>query len=192
MGEPDLREFPITTTLAKQFPSYVPTLIATQPLWNGWLTFEADGSVLDKKRIATWQVASRTLAQLQIESRKNICIAGRGLRSGDCHAARSYGPIFDVMEGLMARQTNLSPPPLTREGLHTLAARLKEACAFLAELNLPDTLGHMDFNRGNVIGSSTGCVFGLGGAYVGHPFTFNTCASSCAVSIRTRRPGDRR
>jgi hypothetical protein len=37
--------------------------------------------------------------------------------------------------------------------------------------SLTDTLGHMDFNPGNVIGSPDGCVFlDWAEAYVGHPF----------------------
>jgi Phosphotransferase enzyme family len=80
-------------------------------------------------------------------------------------------PFFEVMARLMARQTTVSPSPLTADALHTLATQLKEACIFLAELDLPDTLGHMDFNPGNVISSSTGCVFlDWAEAYVGHPF----------------------
>jgi aminoglycoside phosphotransferase (APT) family kinase protein len=48
---------------------------------------------------------------------------------------------------------------------------LKEACTFLAELDLPETLGHLDFNPGNIIGSPTGCVFlDWAEAYIGHPF----------------------
>lgn len=174
VGEPNLREFPITATLANHFPSYVPTLIATQPSWNGWLTFEADGSVLDEETdIATWRVAARTLAQLQIESRKQL----RELMDAGCRTIETavlldqIDPFFEVMTRLMAKQTTLSPPPLTVGALHTVAASLKEACIFLADLDLPDTLGHMDFNPGNVCGSPTGCVFlDWAEAYVGHPF----------------------
>jgi hypothetical protein len=174
VGEPNLREFPITTTLANHFPDFVPTLIATQPSWNGWLTFEADGCVLDEESdIATWRVAARTLAQLQIESRKTVpALLDAGCRKMKTAMLLDHiGPFFDVMAGLMARQTKLSPPPLTREALHTLATQLKEACAFLAEIDLPDTLGHLDFNPGNVIGSQSTCVFlDWAEAYVGHPF----------------------
>jgi len=174
VGEPNLREFPITTTLANHFPNYVPTLIATQPSWNGWLTFEADGSVLDEETdIGTWRVAARTLAQLQIESRKRL----PELMDAGCQMIYTdvlldqIDPFFEVMARLMARQTTLSPPSLAADALHTLAAQLKESCIFLAELDLPDTLVHMDFNPGTVIGSSTGCVFlDWAEAYVGHPF----------------------
>jgi hypothetical protein len=174
VGEPNLREFPITTTLANHFPSFVPTLIATHPSWNGWLTFEADGSVLDEESdIAIWQVAARTLAQLQIESRKRVpALLYAGCRKMETVTLLDHiGPFFEVMAGLMARQTKLFPPPLTFEALHTLAEQLKEACTFLAELNLPDTLGHLDFNPGNIIGSPTVSVFlDWAEAYVGHPF----------------------
>jgi hypothetical protein len=174
VGEPNLREFPITETLANHFPSYVPTLIATHPSCNGWLTFEADGAVLDEKSdIATWQVAARTLAQLQIESRRKVpALLDAGCRMIQTGRLQDLiDPFFEVIAQLMAKQTTLSPPPLTADALHTLAASLKEACIFLAELNLPDALGHMDFNPGNVIGSPTGCVFlDWAEAYVGHPF----------------------
>ena len=38
VGEPNLREFPISVTLSKLFPGFVPTVIAAYPAWNGWLT----------------------------------------------------------------------------------------------------------------------------------------------------------
>ena len=174
VGEPNLREFPITTALANHFPSYVPTLIATQPSWNGWLTFEADGSVLDEESdIATWRVAARTLAQLQIESKTKVpSLLDAGCRKMKTSMLLDHiGPFFDVMARLMARQTKVSPLPLTPEALHTLAEQLKEACNFLAELDLPDTLGHLDVNPGNVVGSPSACVFlDWAEAYVGHPF----------------------
>lgn len=174
VGEPNLREFPITETLANDFPRYVPTLIATQPSCNGWLTFEAEGAVLDEESaIATWRVAARTLAQLQIESRKKVPeLLDAGCRI--IETARLHdqiNPFFEVMARLMAKQTTLSAPPLTADALHALAAQLKEACTLLAELDVPDTLGHMDFNPGNIIGSPTACVFiDWAEGYVGHPF----------------------
>ena len=174
VGEPNLREFPVATTLANYFLHYVPTLIATQPSWNGWLTFEADGAVLDEgSDIATWDVAARALAQLQIESRRRIsALLDAGCQKMEITMLLDHiVPFFDVMALVMARQTKFSRPPLTREALHTLVVQLNEACTSLAELNLPQTLGHMDFNPGNVIGSPIGCVFlDWAEAYVGHPF----------------------
>jgi Phosphotransferase enzyme family len=173
-GETNLREFSITTSLANHFSIYVPTLIATLPAWNGWLTFEADGAVLDEESdITTWQVAARTLAQLQIESRKRAhALLGAGCRMIEtAMLLDNIEPFFEVMAQLMTKQTTPSPPQLTTGALLTLAAQLKEVCVLLAEFNLPDTLGHMDFNPGNIIASPTSCVFvDWAEAYVGNPF----------------------
>jgi thiamine kinase-like enzyme len=83
-------------------------------------------------------------------------------------------PFFETFADLMARHPKVPPPVLGSEELHVLAAQMKDACAFLAEIGLPDALAHMDFNPGNIIGSPNGCVFlDWAEAYVGHPiFTF--------------------
>ena len=44
VGEPNLREFPVTLMLARLFPKYVPPILAAWPTWNGWLTPEVDGT----------------------------------------------------------------------------------------------------------------------------------------------------
>lgn len=174
VGEPNLREFPITMALAEHFPSYVPTLIATQPSWHGWLTFEAEGSILDDTcDLATWKNATRTLAALQIESvTKTSALLDAGCRRvGVAALVSQIDPFFDVMAQLMARQTKIPPHVLNSEELRALARQLKQACACLAESELPETLGHMDFNPGNIIASPSGCVFlDWAEAYVGHPF----------------------
>lgn len=174
VGEPNLREFPITTALAKHFPSYLPTLIATQPSCNGWLTFEAEGSTLDERSdIATWKRAARTLAELQIESvRKTPALLEAGCRNIAIDMLLDQiDPFFEVMADLMAKQPKVPPPVLTSEELDVLAAQLAEACACLAAIGLPDALGHLDFNPGNIIGSPDGCFFlDWAEAYVGHPF----------------------
>ena len=41
VGEPNQKEFPITCVLAQLFPGDVPSVLATRPEWNGWLTREA-------------------------------------------------------------------------------------------------------------------------------------------------------
>ena len=37
VGEPNLREFPITMKLAELFPMFMPDVLAAKPEWNGWL-----------------------------------------------------------------------------------------------------------------------------------------------------------
>jgi hypothetical protein len=174
VGEPNLREFPITTALAQHFPGYLPSLIGAQPSWNGWLTFEAEGSMLDEKSdLATWKKAARTLAELQIQSAtKEPALLDAGCRNvGISMLSDQIDPFFHVMAELMARQPKVPPPMLASTELRALAAQLKEACACLAAIGLPETLGHMDFNPGNIIASQDSCVFlDWAEAYVGHLF----------------------
>ena len=174
VGAPNRHEFPITVTLARHFPSYLPTLIATKPSWNGWLTFDVEGSTLDENSdISKWETAARTLASLQIESVQQT----RSLLDASCREIRlcalleQIDPFFDMMGELMAQQPRVPPPVLNVSELQALAVRLREACFDLGELSFPNTLGHLDFNPGNVVVASDRCAFlDWAEAYVGHPF----------------------
>jgi len=174
VGEPNRHEFPITVTLAKLFPRYLPILIATKPSWNSWLTFEAEGSILDENSdVSTWEKAAGALAELQIESADQT----RSLLDASCRDIKvsalleQIDPFFDVMAKLMAQQPKVPPPVLSFQEIHALAAQLKEVCVHLEDLGFPDTLGHLDFNPGNIIAGSDRCVFlDWAEAYVGHPF----------------------
>src|ERR1700694_4932366 len=46
VGNPNLHEFPITLTLSRLFPGYVPTILALDPLTNGWLMESGGESTL--------------------------------------------------------------------------------------------------------------------------------------------------
>jgi len=174
VGEPNRHEFPVTITLAKLFSRYLPTLIAARPSWNGWLTFEAEGTMLDENSdISMWEKAAETLAELQIESVEQT----GSLLDASCRDIRvpalleQIDPFFDVMAELMAQQPKVPPPVLSLQEIHALAAQLKEVCVHLKDLGFPDTLGHLDFNPGNIIAGSDRCVFlDWAEAYVGHPF----------------------
>jgi len=174
VGEPNLREFPISVTLSRLFPGFVPTVIATHPAWNGWLSTEFPGSTLDEVPDAgAWERAAQTLAQLQIASvGKTDELLKAGCR--DVQVASLLGlvdPFLGVMSRLMEQQQKTPPPVLGRDELRTLGRQIKDALSDLAELNIPDTLGHLDFNPGNILCSADQCVFlDWAEAYVGHPF----------------------
>ena len=82
VGEPNLREFPITLKLAELFPRFMPEVLGTKPEWNGWLSREVDGQNLgETKDIALWEQAATDLARLQIQSisriRNPFCVRAR-------------------------------------------------------------------------------------------------------------------
>ena len=65
----------------------------------------------------------------------------------------------------------MPPPILSRQDLSDLSATLKDALHCLDALQIPDTLGHSDFNPGNILVGSERCVFiDWAEAHISHPF----------------------
>jgi hypothetical protein len=174
VAEPNLRELPISVALSRLFPGFVPTVIATHPAWHGWLTMEFRGSTLNEvPESHAWEQAAQTLVELQIGSvGKTDHLLGVGCR--DVRVASLLGlvdPFLEVMSRLMGQQQKTPPPVLGTNDLRTLASQIKGALSNLAELDIPDTLGHLDFNPGNILCSADQCIFlDWAEACVGPPF----------------------
>jgi hypothetical protein len=174
VGEPNLREFGISLALAKLFPGFVPTVIAPHPALHGWLTTEFPGSTLDEASDSSaWERAAYTLAELQIASAGHtdqLLEAGcRDLRVP--YLLSLVDPFMEEMSQLMEQQKKAPPAVLGRGDLLTLGTQIKETLSGLAELDIPNTLGHLDFNPGNILCSADQCVFlDWAEAYVGPPF----------------------
>jgi hypothetical protein len=80
-------------------------------------------------------------------------------------------PFMETMSQLMEQQRTTPPPVLDGGELRTLGSEIKEALSQLGDLGIPDTLGHLDFNPGNILCSADRCVFvDWAEAYVGPPF----------------------
>jgi hypothetical protein len=173
-GEPNQHERAVSVALADLFPQFVPRVIAVHPGWNGWLTLEAEGRLLEENGShSAWQSACRALADVQIAS------VGRTMRllESGCKDTRicclqpHIGSFLEVMAGLMSRQTKIPPRPLDRNELSVLGDRIERVCREVDELAVPDTLGHLDVNPGNIVTSESGCVFlDWAEGSVGHPF----------------------
>jgi hypothetical protein len=161
-GEPNTHELPVTVTLARFFPGYVPAVFGVHPPWNGWLSREAPGSTLDNfAELSAWTRAAKTLAELQIAS---IGKTAELLESGcrDLALPRlidRIDPFLARLSALMATQKRQPPALLTDCQLHILGDELKDACSALRDLGLPQTLGHLDFNPGNILVSPETCIF---------------------------------
>jgi hypothetical protein len=174
VGEPNLREFPITLALARLVPQYIPPILAARPEWNGWLAMEVEGTNLGEAQDAHhWNTAASALAKLQIES---IGWFGTLVDSGarDLRASALLNlvrPFLDAMGQLMEKQTKVSAPILSRSELVLLGEQIEDALSLSTDLGIPDALGQLDLNPGNVILSEGHSVFlDWAEAYVGNPF----------------------
>jgi len=174
VGKPNLHEFPITVALAELFPEYLPSLLATRPACHGWLMADAGGPPLSElKESSAWEQAATALAGLQIESvgtTANLSAAGcRDLRLDTL--LELVDPFLDVIADLMQQQTKVPQIILSRYELSELAVTLKNGLCCLQSLSIPDTLGHHDFNPGNILVGSGHCVFiDWAEAHFSHPF----------------------
>jgi hypothetical protein len=161
-GEPNSHELAVSVLLARLFPRHVPRILGVHPAWNGWLTAEASGTALDEiSDCSVWERVAGELAELQIAS------IGKSdeLLEGTCKDLRLpeivkfIDPLLSRMAELMAAQEKRSPAPLSNSELASLGEGLIEACSLLQSLGLPDTLGHIDFNPGNIFVSPGCCTF---------------------------------
>jgi hypothetical protein len=173
VGEPNLHEYGISLALARLLPRFVPTILGTKPEWHGWLMSDGGTTLDESPDPSAWQTAITTLADLQITS---IDMTDELLRAG-CRDLRLatlldlVDPFLDTMAELMEQQTKMPPPVLSRQELSCLSAAIKDALHCLEALPFPDTLGHSDFNPGNIIIGPEHCTFiDWAEAHVGHPF----------------------
>jgi aminoglycoside phosphotransferase (APT) family kinase protein len=75
------------------------------------------------------------------------------------------------MTELMELQTKSLPLPLARAEIRSLSAEVRSCLDELSATNIPNTLGHLDFNPGNILVSPEQCVFlDWAEGSVGHPF----------------------
>jgi hypothetical protein len=174
VGESNVREYAITLHLSHLLSGYVPRMIASNSKWNAWLSLEAEGQHLsDTSSSEEWQNVAATLADLQIASFGN----GLHLIDSGCRDLRAYllleqvDPFFDCMAELMGNQAKPTPAPLTRPELAILSAAVREAVEELLESEIPNVLGHLDCNPGNILVSQKRCIFlDWAEGCVGHPF----------------------
>jgi hypothetical protein len=161
-GEPNSHELRVTVALTRLFPRFLPPILGVHRPWNGWLSAEAPGISLDQaSSLEAWKQTATQLAELQIAStgRTSELIEAplKDLRMAQL--VRQIHPFLSRMNDLMAIQERRSPAPLSESAITMLSEALKESCALMESFRLPDTLGHIDFNPGNIRVSEDGCVF---------------------------------
>jgi len=186
VGEPNLREYSITLALSRLFPVSVPELIAVRPEWHGWLTKEAEGQQLGESSELQWASVADALAELQTLSTGKIePLLKAGCRDLRCEPLLNLvDPFMNRMTELMAEQRKSPPAQLTKPELHNLAGQLKVATEEWANLQVPDSIGHLDFNPENLLVSEHRCTFlDWAEAYVGPPFLTFEYLRGCASRL---------
>lgn len=174
VGQPNEREFPLTAALSTHLSSFIPQVLATQPLWNAWLTLEVPGPRLTHAQsFAAWRNAARDLARLQFAS---IDLA-EDILSCELRDVRivtllaQVEPFFECLSELMDRQTTTNPSRLSRQDLAQLKTSTRDALLELQNERIPDSLGHLDLNPENIIALPERAVFlDWAEGSVGHPF----------------------
>jgi Phosphotransferase enzyme family len=173
VGKPNLREYPITLALAKYFPAFVPRIIATREDWNGWLAIEVEGThPTEDSELGVWTRVATTLAEFQIASvGQTLHLLDAGCRDARvCTLLEFVEPFLQVMAELMERQTKESPPPLSRNQLLALQTQLQDILSEARNSEIPNAIGHLDFNPGNIMENHQHCVFlDWAEACAGHP-----------------------
>jgi len=173
VGEPNLREFAITCALAQRFPGYLPPILAIRPDWNGWLSKEVEGKLLsDVQEPAPWERTAAALARLQIESiDRGSQMLGAGAHDlGSTALSKRIRPFLSSLGQMMERQTKVPPAVLDHADLLALTDSLQTALDALEAAGVPDALGHLDLNPGNIIISDDRCRFlDWAEAYIGNP-----------------------
>lgn len=174
VGEPNVRELPITSELARLCPDSIPQIIAVRRKWNAWLAWEAEGTTLGESgHIEHWKSAATALADIQIATcghSSNLIRSGaRDLRLSV--VSNLVHPFLGIVAELMDQQPKFPPQILNRHELRYLEDQIKRTLASAGDLRIPDSVGHLDLNPGNIIVSAHSCVLvDWAEAYVGFPF----------------------
>lgn len=175
VGDANLREFRCTRALSQYCPAYIPTILAIRDDWNGWLmedagrTFDDAGSM----RGHLLEQVGVTLATMQEASIIHVdALIGRGFRNQCLSGLRSeMAELMPMLEHAIYAQTSEYIPRLEVKRVHEVQAIFEDACGFLEELGIPDTLVNYDINVHDILLGAGKCVFtDWTGAAISNPF----------------------
>lgn len=154
VGHPNCHEFAITRELSNFGLPHVPELIAVDESLQAWLMYEAagtfPGSCYSREQ---WKWLARSLAELQLASLPFVpALASVGCCDLTIHRLEQRIDSY-LLEtaGLMRLQTAEPPLRLTSENLRLMERSLRTACRRMERLAVPDSIGHSDFNAGNIL-----------------------------------------
>jgi hypothetical protein len=177
VGEPNVRECAVTLTLARMCPDYLPSILASKPAWNAWLSLQAAGEALVANAdIDRWKTAASSLASLQIRSmggsEKLLKAGAHDLRTS--RLLTLVEPFFEFARDSTGRSPLQSSGNLTLLEVSDLKEVVRAVLDELAGFHLADSVGHIDLNPGNIFCTSDRAIFfDWAEGFVGNPlFSF--------------------
>jgi thiamine kinase-like enzyme len=160
-GFPNAHEFSITRTLAQYFPHFLPPLVAAREDWNAWVMEDAGSAIRECMNLRALLRAVDALSALQ----KQSVLHTKVLLNAGCTdqsfvvLQSNLEELIDYIEEAMEEQLSAKAPPLDKTQLRDLRTTLNDACLRMLDLEIPDTLIHIDINPGNVLFDGTRSVF---------------------------------
>ncbi|MBB5060389.1 hypothetical protein HDF16_005125 [Granulicella aggregans] len=176
-GAPNTQERAMSVLLSRLCRDYVPEVVAQKPEWNAWLMHSSGQSLSELPREAPevermLQIAVESLAVLQIRTvGEELDLLNAGAVDHRTHVLRNDAEaLFAYIDEAMGCQTSTKVSPLGPKRLGELKNIFEDACDYLSELDIPDTILQGDLNIDNILFAGTHCVFiDWSEAYVGNP-----------------------
>lgn len=167
-------DFHVSRLLSRKLPAFVPRVVAMRPEWFAWVTEECLGTALDATSdFGLWQNAATALARLQIASAEFVF----ELLDAQAHpldrmlspsGIERFGPI---VRDVLAADRQSDHEKITDAELADIEMILHQCIEAVSRGQVPNALGNLDLNSGNVIVSENRCAYlDWAEAYVGFPF----------------------
>jgi len=167
-------EFHVSRLMARKLPDCVPRLVAAREDWLAWLTEECPGTSLDAiAEFSLWQDAASTLARLQIASTAFVpeLLDARAYPLARTLSHASVDRLQPIARNVLSGNTQSAREVIVDGELADIEETLRQCIETISKSGIPDALGHLDLNAGNVVVSPDRCVYlDWAEAYAGFPF----------------------
>jgi hypothetical protein len=174
VGEPNTHEYALTIELSRQFPMYLPKILACIPDWKGWVSEHVAGVPLnDLCEMHAWGAALEALAVMQKSAIHHTGVLRKaGAKDWGCERLASLSaPFFEDVQRAMLAQGSTKARPLDSGEVRSVRGEIERALVTFTQSGMPDTLLHGDIGHGNILIASDRIVFlDWAETYIGHPF----------------------
>lgn len=154
----------LTQTLARLFPTHMPSVLAVDQ-GRHWMLMRDAGTTLasldeTEADVEDWETMLRTYARMQIEASKHIdVLIADGIPDRRLKALPAlFEEVLNATPLLLVGQENGLPAEELQQ-LLDFVPEFNTLCKQLASFNIPETLHHDDFHGGNVLFDGKNYVF---------------------------------